>query len=167
MPGQTVSSHMRPSGLSLRVAAAAITMLLLIAGSTLSRLAGTHAGAGTEHGSHSHATADADHVSHADLDVTAASDAPGGDGTARAGAGTAEYLVDRSEYLRDGAKGCTHNVHDPRDATLARAAASDLLTLPAGTGGFIRDSYVQGRSPVSYGAVRVSLSIVQLSISRT
>lgn len=161
------SSYLRRSGLSLRVVAAVVTMVLLVACSAVTCLAGMHAGAGIDSGSQAHAVADADHVPHNHADVTSAPELLSGEGAAGAGPDTANVDVDRAESLRAGAEGCAHEIHDPRDGTLVRVAAPDVLILHSAPSGLATESYVPGRLAVVQSAAHVCLSIVQLSISRT
>lgn len=161
------SSYVRRSGLSLRVVAAVVTMVLLVACSAVTCLAGLHAGAGIEPGSQAHAVADADHLPHKHADVTSAPELLSGEGPAGTEPDTANVHVDRAESLRAGAEGCAHEIHDPRDGTLIRVAAPDLQVLHPAPGGIVRDSHVQSRLAVVQNASPVTPSIVQLSISRT
>ena len=167
MGGLAGGSIVRGSGLSERVVAAVITMVLLVACSAVTCLAGMHAGAGVDARSQSHAIASADHLPHEHAFDTSAPDLLSGEGPAVPGLNAANVHVEPAESLHAGAEGCAHDIHDPRDGTLTRSAAPDLLILPAASSGLVRDNYVQGRLAGVQNAVPVSLSIAQLSISRT
>ena len=165
MGGLTYGSNMRRSGLSLRVVAAVITMVLLVACSAVTCLAGMHAGEGVDARSQSHAIASADHLPHEHAFDTPAPDLVSSERPARPGSDTTNFHLDPAESVPAGAEGCAHNIYDPRDGTPVRSAAPDALIVPAASGGLVRDSYGQGRLAGVQDAVPVGLSLVQLSIS--
>jgi hypothetical protein len=165
--GLAGGSNMRQSGLSLPVVAALITMVLLVACSAVTCLAGMHAGAGVDTGSQSHAIASADHLSHEHAFDTSAPNLLSREVPAVPGVDPANVHVEPAESLPAGDEGCAHDIYDPRDGTLVRSAAPDVLILSATSGGPVRNGNVQGRLAGVQDAVPVGLSLVQLSISRT
>lgn len=75
-------SNVRLSGLSLRVVAVVITMVLLVACSAVTCLAGMHEGAGVDARSQSHAIASAGHLPHEHAFDASAPDLLSGEGPA-------------------------------------------------------------------------------------
>lgn len=167
MAGHSDSSSLRRPGLTRRVVAAALTMILLFAGCAVGCLAGLHAAEVNAHGSEAHAAVIAHHLPHERTAVASELELLAGEGPVGVVEGTADFHVDLTRSLQDGTEGCAHNVHDPKDGTLTRVSAPDLQILHAASGRLVVNRIVPVRVAGVTNASPRTPSIVQLAISRT
>lgn len=167
LSGHADSFCLRRSRLSRRIVAAVLTMVLLVAGSAVGCLAGSHVAEANGYGSDAHSPATAHHLPHERTGVTSVLELLSVEEPAGVVQDTADFHVDIVGSLHAGAEGCAHNIHDPRDETLIRVLAPDLQILHAAPGGLVRDSDVPVRVAGVQNASTLTPSIVQLSISRT
>lgn len=167
MAGHFNSRSLRRPGLTRRVVAAALTMVLLVAVCSASCLAGLHAAAANAHGSEAHPAVTAHHLPHERSSVTSGPELLAAEGPAGVVERAADFHGALIGSLHDGADGCAHNVHAPRDGTLARVSAPDLQIVPAASGGLVVNRVVSVRVAGVASALPRTPSLVQLAISRT
>lgn len=165
MSGHADRFGLRRSRLSRRVVAAVLTMILLVAASAVSCLAGSPAAEANGHESAAHPPATA--LPHERTGVTSAPELLSGEEPAGVVQDTADFHVDLTKSLRAGAEHCEHDSHGPRDGTLIRVSGQDLQILHAAPGGLAGASYVPVRVAGVQNVPPLTPSLVQLSISRT
>ena len=164
MAGHSNRLALRRSGLSRRAVAAALTMVLLIAGTAVSCLTGSIAAGATAPGSEPQRTAAAHHEL---TGATSASEHQSGDGPAVVDQRTDVLHGGLHESLPAGGQGCSHSLYDSGNGTPVRAAAPDPHILYASSNGLPGHSYEPVRVAGIQHASPMTPSLVQLSISRT